>query len=67
MQNNIKKQSLVTKMLQSPFSKQRKSAPVAYEFEDEKIPVEIRDIWRIRPQDIQAFIHALEDFAKGWE
>jgi hypothetical protein len=54
-------------MLQSPFSKQRKSAPVAYEFEDEKIPVEIRDIWRIRPQDIQAFIHALEDFAKGWE
>ena len=35
--------------------------------EDEKIEVFIKEFMRIRPQDFQAFKHALEDFVKSWD
>jgi hypothetical protein len=40
---------------------------VKYIKELPRIPVDVRDTWHIRPQDLQAFMHALEDFAKQWE
>lgn len=34
---------------------------------DEKVEVLIKEIIRIRPQDFQAFKHALEDFVNSWD
>jgi len=34
---------------------------------DQKIPVEIRDVFRIRPGDFQAFKSSFEEWSKQWE
>ena len=34
---------------------------------DEKVEVLIKEVIRIRPQDFQAFKHALEDFVNSWD
>lgn len=34
---------------------------------EEKVEVLIKEIIRIRPQDFQAFKHALEDFVNSWD
>jgi hypothetical protein len=35
--------------------------------EDEKIPIEIREVMRIRPQDFQAFKSSFEDWVSQWD
>lgn len=35
--------------------------------DDEKVECLIKEIIRIRPQDFQAFKHALEAFVKEWD
>jgi hypothetical protein len=44
-----------------------KSAPIRYVPVDEKIPVEIRDIVRIKPEDFKAFKRSFEEFIKQWD
>lgn len=53
--------------LQSGTDKFRKSASIRYIQVDEKIPVEIRDIVRIKPEDFKAFKSAFEEFIKQWD
>jgi hypothetical protein len=44
-----------------------KSTSIRYIPVDEKIPVEIRDIVRIKPEDFKAFKRAFEEFIKQWD
>jgi len=44
-----------------------KSASIRYVQADEKIPVEIRDIVRIKPENFKAFKSAFEEFIKQWD
>lgn len=53
--------------LQQGIDKFRKSASIRYVQVDEKIPVEIRDIVRIRPEDFKAFKASFEEFIKQWD
>lgn len=42
-------------------------SPTLIKAVDEKVEVLIKEIIRIRPQDFQAFKHALEDFVNSWD
>lgn len=53
--------------LQQGIDQFRKSASIRYVQVDEKIPVEIRDIVRIKPEDFKAFKGAFEEFIKQWD
>jgi hypothetical protein len=56
--------------IQQRISKFRKSKDLEDTQEiplDEKIPVEIRDIVRIRPQDFSALKNSFEEWRKSWE
>jgi hypothetical protein len=55
------------KNLQQGIGQQRKSTPLTYIPIDEKIPVEIRDIIRIKPQDFSALKNSLEEWSKQWD
>lgn len=56
-----------SKDIQSGTDKLGKSASIRYIPVDEKIPVEIRDIVRIKPEDFKAFKRAFEEFIKQWD
>lgn len=34
---------------------------------EEKVPVEIRDIFRIKPSEFSAFKHSFEEWSKQWD
>jgi hypothetical protein len=53
--------------LQQGIDKFGKSTPIRYVQVDEKIPVEIRDIVRIKPEDFKAFKRSFEEFIKQWD
>jgi predicted oxidoreductase (fatty acid repression mutant protein) len=38
-----------------------------FPLDEEKVEVLIKEIVRIKPQDFQAFKHALEDFVNSWD
>ena len=44
-----------------------KSTPIRYIPVDEKIPVEIRDIVRIKPEDFKPFKRSFEEFIAQWD
>ena len=47
--------------------KQGESEVVTYIRKDEKIEIEVRDVFRIRPQDLPAFKHSLEEWSAQWD
>lgn len=53
--------------IQPRISKSGKSAAITYVADSQKIPVEIREIMRIKPQDFAAFKNSFEEWAKGWD
>ena len=46
---------------------ERATATIHKIIQEEKVEVLIKEIIRIRPQDFQAFKHALEDFVHVWD
>jgi len=58
---------MVRKNIQPKLSKQGKSEALTYVQPDEKIPVEIREIVRIKPEDFAGLKNSFEEWAKKWE
>lgn len=53
--------------LQPRISKSGKGSAIIYIPDDQKIPVEIREIVRIKPQDFAAFKNSFEEWIKEWD
>jgi len=62
-----KESGVVGEDIQPGVSEFGESEDLKYVPVDEKIPIEIRDIVRIQPQNLRAFKRALEEFMKQWD
>jgi hypothetical protein len=63
----VEKRPLAGEDLQQGISEPGKSAAVTYVPDDQKIPVEIKEIVRIKPQEFAALKNSFEEWAKQWD